>query len=56
VDADFNKALELYKKAANGGYYRALYNMGVCHENGEGVPRDSAKVWTQTIEPLACAG
>jgi TPR repeat protein len=44
VDADFNKALELYKKAADGGYYRALYNMGVCHENGEGVPRDSAKV------------
>jgi TPR repeat protein len=49
VVADFGKALELYQKAAEGGYYRALYNMGVCHENGEGVPQDSAKVPTLHI-------
>lgn len=44
MDADFGKAIELFKKAADGNYYRALYNMGVCYENGEGVPQDSAKV------------
>ena len=37
---DYEKAVELWKKAADLGSYEAKYNVGICYERGHGVPRD----------------
>ena len=37
---DFAKGAEWYRKAAEQGHMYALYNLAVCYEYGEGVPKD----------------
>ncbi len=36
---DYNSAVQYYHKAAEQGYTRAQYNLGVCYENGRGVTK-----------------
>lgn len=37
---DYNQAAEWFKKASEKGCTRALNNLGVCYEQGHGVPKD----------------
>ncbi len=34
------KAFEMYTKAAEQGNYAALFNLGACYENGNGINKD----------------
>ncbi len=50
---DFDKSLELYKKAANEGSAKALYNLAILYENGKGVDQDldlAIKYYLQAAE------
>ena len=40
VEQDFAEAMRLYRKAAEKGYAKAQYNLGVMYENGRGVEPD----------------
>ncbi|KAH3765121.1 SEL1 protein [Pelomyxa schiedti] len=40
VEKDVSRAGKLYKRAAESGNLRALCDLAVCYDNGEGVPRD----------------
>jgi TPR repeat protein len=37
---DMEKAVELFKKAANLGHEVAQYNLALSHENGDGIEKD----------------
>lgn len=41
---DYTAAFSYFQKAAERGYSKAQYNMGLCHEHGRGTPRDLSKV------------
>lgn len=43
IDADMNKALDLFERAANLGFAPAEYRLGNMYEKGAGVPKDLAK-------------
>jgi len=43
VQKDIQKAIDLYTEAAELGLIRALYTLGLMHDNGEGVRQDEAK-------------
>jgi TPR repeat protein len=49
VARDYAKALECYRKAADGGFAEAQYNIGLLYERGLGVAKDleQAKGWYQ---------
>ncbi len=40
---DYEKAVYWYTKAAEQGMSPAQFNLGVCYENGQGVPRNRKK-------------
>ena len=40
---DYAEAVKWYRKAAEQGYARAQYNLGVCYGNGKGVPKNRAE-------------
>jgi hypothetical protein len=40
VRQDWGEAVKWFRKAADQGYARAQYILGVMHENGEGMPQD----------------
>ena len=40
VEKDFSKAVELYKKACDGGNMHGCRNLVVMHTNGNGVEKD----------------
>jgi len=42
-EADRARAVELYKKAAEGGYALAQYRLGVLYQIGQGVPKNLAE-------------
>ena len=46
---DYEKAVELYQKAADQGNAHAQYGLGNCYFEGEGVPEDHKKAveWFQ---------
>ncbi|MEI8248149.1 MAG: hypothetical protein WCI51_20100 [Lentisphaerota bacterium] len=47
-DQNMEKAVEYYRKAADHGYARAQYKLGICYANGEGVKKDmeaAARWW-----------
>ena len=43
VAQDYAKAIEWYRKAADGGNARAMFNIGALYEDGHGVHTDHAK-------------
>ena len=45
VEKDNDKALELYKKAADMGYAGAYRHLGIIYEEGEGVEKDNEKAY-----------
>ena len=50
-------AFSYFQKAADRGYSKAQYNVGLCHEHGRGTPRDLGKVlrFLPAPRPMACA-
>ena len=40
MSKDYSQAVHWYRKAAEQGVAPAMFNVGVCHENGRGVPQD----------------
>ncbi|XP_058398850.1 death ligand signal enhancer [Diceros bicornis minor] len=40
---DYTAAFSYFQKAADHGYSKAQYNVGLCHEHGRGTPRDLDK-------------
>ncbi|XP_058533827.1 death ligand signal enhancer isoform X1 [Ochotona princeps] len=42
-NGDYAAAFSYFQKAADRGYSKAQYNMGLCHEHGRGTPRDLSK-------------
>ncbi|XP_024608114.1 death ligand signal enhancer isoform X4 [Neophocaena asiaeorientalis asiaeorientalis] len=42
-DGDYMAAFSYFQKAADRGYSKAQYNVGLCHEHGRGTPRDLGK-------------
>ncbi|XP_057588437.1 death ligand signal enhancer isoform X2 [Hippopotamus amphibius kiboko] len=42
-DGDYMAAFSYFQKAADRGYSKAQYNVGLCHEHGRGTPRDLSK-------------
>ncbi len=55
VRADNNRAVELFKLAANGGSAAAVNNLGVAYESGKGINRDYAKA-REMFEQAAKSG
>lgn len=43
-NGDYTVAFSYFQKAADRGYSKAQYNVGLCHEHGRGTPRDLSKV------------
>ena len=43
VSKNYHAAAVWYKKAADQGHKDAQYNLGVCYQNGQGVPRDKKR-------------
>ena len=43
TEKDFVKALALFSRSSEAGYFRAQYNMAVSYESGDGVEFDPAK-------------
>ena len=43
MEQDFNEAVKWFRKAAEQGEYISHYYLGLCYENGEGVPQDKAE-------------
>ena len=49
---DYATALGLWRRLADQGMAEAQYNLGIMHENGEGVPQDDAEaVKWQAVQP-----
>ncbi|KAF7478180.1 death ligand signal enhancer [Marmota monax] len=42
-NGDYTAAFSYFQKAADRGYSKAQYNMGLCHEHGRGTPRNLNK-------------
>uniref|UniRef100_A0A8C5KPH0 DAP3-binding cell death enhancer 1 n=1 Tax=Jaculus jaculus TaxID=51337 RepID=A0A8C5KPH0_JACJA len=42
-NGDYMAAFSHFQKAADRGYSKAQYNVGLCHEHGRGTPRDLSK-------------
>lgn len=42
-NGDYTMAFSYFQKAAERGYSKAQYNVGLCHEHGRGTPRDFQK-------------
>ncbi|XP_062943555.1 death ligand signal enhancer isoform X1 [Cynocephalus volans] len=42
-NGDYTAAFSYFQKAADHGYSKAQYNVGLCHEHGRGTPRDINK-------------
>ncbi|XP_015453653.1 death ligand signal enhancer isoform X1 [Pteropus alecto] len=42
-NGDYAAAFSYFQKAAEHGYSKAQYNVGLCHEHGRGTPRDLVK-------------
>ncbi|XP_026354828.1 death ligand signal enhancer isoform X1 [Ursus arctos] len=42
-NGDYTAAFSYFQKAADHGYSKAQYNVGLCHEHGRGTPRDLGK-------------
>ncbi|XP_012034046.2 death ligand signal enhancer isoform X2 [Ovis aries] len=42
-NGDYMAAFSYFQKAADRGYSKAQYNVGLCHEHGRGTPRDPRK-------------
>uniref|UniRef100_A0A8C6W9P8 DAP3-binding cell death enhancer 1 n=1 Tax=Nannospalax galili TaxID=1026970 RepID=A0A8C6W9P8_NANGA len=42
-NGDYTAAFSYFQKAADRGYSKAQYNVGLCHEHGRGTPRDLSK-------------
>ncbi|XP_046522475.1 death ligand signal enhancer isoform X1 [Equus quagga] len=42
-NGDYTVAFSYFQKAADRGYSKAQYNVGLCHEHGRGTPRDLSK-------------
>lgn len=42
-NGDYMAAFSYFQKAADRGYSKAQYNVGLCHEHGRGTPRDPSK-------------
>ncbi|XP_037364962.1 death ligand signal enhancer isoform X2 [Talpa occidentalis] len=42
-NGDHTAAFSYFQKAADRGYSKAQYNVGLCHEHGRGTPRDLGK-------------
>ncbi|XP_043438792.1 death ligand signal enhancer isoform X2 [Prionailurus bengalensis] len=42
-NGDYTAAFSYFQKAADRGYSKAQYNVGLCHEHGRGTPRDLGK-------------
>lgn len=57
-NGDYTAAFSYFQKAAERGYSKAQYNVGLCHEHGRGTPRDLGKVWhllpCPQAHPLCC--
>lgn len=49
---DTTAAFSYFQKAAEQGYSKAQYNVGLCHEHGRGTPQDIRKVLI-SFYPLA---
>lgn len=49
---DTAAAFSYFQKAAEQGYSKAQYNVGLCHEHGRGAPQDIRKVLI-SFYPLA---
>jgi hypothetical protein len=45
VAKDSIEALKWYRKAADQGYAKAQYNLGLCYANGDGVRRDEIEAY-----------
>ncbi|RIA88900.1 hypothetical protein C1645_725633, partial [Glomus cerebriforme] len=43
VDKNYNKAFELFKKSAEGGYVDGILNLGYCYDNGIGTSVDKKR-------------
>lgn len=43
-NGDYVAAFSYFQKAADYGYSKAQYNVGLCHEHGRGTPKDLGKV------------
>lgn len=54
-NGDYTAAFSYFQKAAERGYSKAQYNVGLCHEHGRGTPRDLSKVPHLLPRPQACA-
>lgn len=55
-NGDYMAAFSYFQKAADRGYSKAQYNVGLCHEHGRGTPRDPSKVPHLLLppDPLLC--
>jgi len=42
-NGNYAAAFSYFQKAADHGYSKAQYNVGLCHEHGRGTPRDLGK-------------
>ncbi|XP_004452658.1 death ligand signal enhancer [Dasypus novemcinctus] len=42
-NGNYTAAFSYFQKAADRGYSKAQYNVGLCHEHGRGTPRDLSK-------------
>ena len=51
---EYDKAVELYKKACDGGKMSGCYNLGVMYTNGNGVEKDLGKA--AQLYKKACNG
>ena len=56
VEADFGKAFEYFKRAADQGYAYAQYNLGVCYIEGFGVEKADQRKAIEYWEKAANQG
>ena len=53
VAKDKKKAIELFKRASDLGYIKAMYNLGVCYAKGDGVTQDkknAIEIWQRASD------
>lgn len=50
---NYKEAFTCFKAAAELGYCKAQFNVGVCYETGRGVAKDKEKVTVQTAPRTA---
>ena len=58
VDQNYEKAFELFKRAAEAGNVESMHNLGAMYDNGDGVPQDKAKAleWFAKAEAAGYTG